>query len=171
VRLDVIDRLFHLTFHQKTTPDGMQNRQPRESHVQALAANFNVVRRTMQRDQLIIAMSKDDLKNAIDFTWEHLSSHLGFRKKSPTEEHFRQLVTAKNRQFGEYRRLPVLCWPPRWKPFPQIEVGQQRRLAFMDRFNLENNDDPDLEIIDEDNMEVCFRSSPLHRSFVLTPNV
>jgi len=115
----------------------------------------------MPRDQLIVAMSKDDLETAMDFTWEHLSSHSVFLHKSPTKEHFRQFVTATNRQAGEYRRLPILCWPPHCKPYPQLEVGQQRRLAFMRRFELEDNDDPDLEIIDEDNMEVCFRSSPL----------
>jgi hypothetical protein len=139
----------------------MQNRQPRESHVQALAANFNVIRRTTPRDRLTITMSKDDLEAAIDFTWERLSSHSEFLRKSPTKEDFRRAITFKSRQVNEYQRLPVLCWPPDRKPYPQLEVGQQRRLAFMRRFDLENNNDPELEIIDEDNMEVCFYPLPL----------
>src|SRR5256885_1111803 len=70
---------------QKTTHDGMQNRTPKETHVQALVANFGVIRHHRLSDQLVVAMSKQDLEAAIQYTWDRLSEDQIFHGKFPDQ--------------------------------------------------------------------------------------
>lgn len=123
-----------------------------------LQNNFTVLRRHLDHDQLCIEMTRDDLEACLAFTVSHMKSslvrtiHRGWYDNVDT---LRGHVTdGKSRQCGRFIDMPVLCWPPDRRPYPQLDAGQTRRAALIRKHELDTGD-ARYDIINEENMKVC----------------
>lgn len=159
VSLYCIDRAIYLTVVQQTM-QGLQNRPLDPAHVTALVNNFTTIRRHLHHDQLCICMTLDDLEACIVFTVEYMRHRpKNVRSVDIYEdvETLRTAVTQVNRQYTRFADLPVLCWPLNRRPFPQLDAGQSRRGALIQKEGLDAGDN-DVAIIDDKNRQVCVLS-------------
>jgi hypothetical protein len=124
--------------------------------VDKLRDNFTVLRRHLPHDQLCIEMTPDDLDACLAFTVEYMKDRYkteGHQRWYDSVEALRFHVTAIRRQYQHFRGMPILCWPPERRPFPQLDGGQTRCGALIKKEGLDDGD-VDLLIIDEENMMV-----------------
>jgi hypothetical protein len=113
---------------------------------------YTKIRRTAPNDQLVVSMTKDDLNECIEFTVDHFRGLTKNPIYSNTEA-LREAVTSCDKFYLKFDDVPLLAWPLGKQPGPELEAGQHRRMALIQKHGL-SRENSDMQILHPDNVMV-----------------